>query len=328
LDANGDGKVDIRDAQQIQRYVNDAPSGHAAAPSGSFSFGLAAAGAGASASHVESRASAEVVSGGKARITASLTAGGGAFTFYAGQYLIALPAGVTASNIATQNGWECGISQSGGRTVLAFAKLVGDVSGAPCPAYSAIATFDISPPPSLAAGQSFKIECLGSLLTDGAASAVDAKRVSGGGLAFAISGETVALNTAGGTKVTAKAGDTLGRVEKPAKKGYTFKGWYTKAKGGKKLPPSYVVKAGDKIYAQWAVKKFKVTFAPNKGKLKGKRYKTVAYAAKYGKLPTPTRKGYKFTGWHTKAKGGKKITAKSKVLILKNTRIYAQWKKK
>jgi uncharacterized repeat protein (TIGR02543 family) len=327
LDANGDGKVDIRDAQFIQLRVRGAAAGKAAAPTGPFAFGLSAAGAGGFSANAAAAALSAIPAGGKARVTASLTAGGG-FTFYAGQYRIALPAGATAGNMALQNGWECGVSQSGGRTVLTFAKLAGDVSGAPCPAYSAIATFDISPPPSLAAGQSFKIECLGSLLTDGAASAVDTQRVSGGGLAFAISGETVALNTAGGTKVAAKAGDTLGSVAKPAKKGYTFKGWYTKAKGGKKLPPSYAVKAGDKIYAQWAAKKFKLTFAPNKGKLKGKNYKTVTYNAKYGKLPTPTRKGHKFAGWYTKTKGGKKITAKAKATILKNTKVYAQWRKK
>jgi uncharacterized repeat protein (TIGR02543 family) len=75
-------------------------------------------------------------------------------------------------------------------------------------------------------------------------------------------------------------------------------------------------------------KKFKLTFDPSKGKLKGQKYKTVTYGAKYGKLPTPTRKGYKFTGWYTKAGGGKKITANDKVAIKKNTKIYAHWKKR
>jgi uncharacterized repeat protein (TIGR02543 family) len=346
LDVNGDGKVDIRDAQFIQLHVKGTAPGNAAAPSGSFAFGLSAAGAGAFSAKAAATALSTIPAGGKVRVTASLTAGGG-FTFYAGQYRIALPAGAAAGNIAAQNGWECGVSQSGGSTVLTFAKLEGSVSGAPCPAYSAIATFDISPPPSLAAGQAFSIDCLGSLLTDDVAFEVN--RVSGGGLALTVespqqgatpdsvdngagggqnAAETVALNTAGGTKATAKVGDTLGSVAKPTKKGYNFNGWFTKPKGGKKLSPSYVVKAGDKIYAQWTAKKFKLTFALNKGKLKGKNYKTVAYDAKYGKLPTPTRKGYKFAGWYTKPKGGKKITATSKVQLLKNTKVYAQWQKK
>jgi uncharacterized repeat protein (TIGR02543 family) len=54
----------------------------------------------------------------------------------------------------------------------------------------------------------------------------------------------------------------------------------------------------------------------------------VTYAKKYGKLPTPKRSGYKFKGWYTKKSGGKKVTAKSKVAILKTTTLYARWKKK
>ncbi|MDR1043438.1 MAG: InlB B-repeat-containing protein [Clostridiales Family XIII bacterium] len=140
--------------------------------------------------------------------------------------------------------------------------------------------------------------------------------------------EAVTLDTAGGTKLTAKVGDKLSSVKKPVKKGYTFKGWYTKAKGGAKLADSYVIQKDSKVYAQWTAKKFKVLYRANKGKLKGKAYKTVSYDAKYGKLAKPTRQGYKFAGWYTKAKGGSKITANSKVHILKTTKLYAHWKKK
>jgi uncharacterized repeat protein (TIGR02543 family) len=82
------------------------------------------------------------------------------------------------------------------------------------------------------------------------------------------------------------------------------------------------------VYAHWTAKKFKVLYKANKGKLKnGIKYKTVTYNSKYGKLTTPTRKGYKFTGWYTKATNGTKITAKSTVKITKNTSVYAHWKK-
>ncbi|MDR1291843.1 MAG: InlB B-repeat-containing protein [Clostridiales Family XIII bacterium] len=137
----------------------------------------------------------------------------------------------------------------------------------------------------------------------------------------------VKLNTAGGTSRTAKVGDKLSKVKKPVKKGYTFKGWYTKAKAGSRLAGSYVIKKSSKIYAQWTAKKFKVLYNANKGKLKGKKYKTVTYDSKYGKLAAPTREGYKFSGWYTKAKGGVKITTGSKVHILKATKLYAHWKK-
>lgn len=57
--------------------------------------------------------------------------------------------------------------------------------------------------------------------------------------------------------------------------------------------------------------------------------KTVKNGSKYGKLPKPSKKGYKFLGWYTKKKGGKKITAKSKVKMTKSTQnLYAHWKKK
>ena len=42
-----------------------------------------------------------------------------------------------------------------------------------------------------------------------------------------------------------------------------------------------------------------------------------------GTLPTPTRNGFKFLGWFTKAEGGKEITASTK--IIRNKRYYAHW---
>ena len=63
-------------------------------------------------------------------------------------------------------------------------------------------------------------------------------------------------------------------------------------------------------------------------KLKTKS-KTVKVGSKYGKLPKPSKKGYKFVGWYTKKKGGKKVTAKSKVKMTKASQtLYAHWKKK
>lgn len=52
--------------------------------------------------------------------------------------------------------------------------------------------------------------------------------------------------------------------------------------------------------------------------------KVVKKGAKYGKLPTVQRKGYRFLGWYTKKTGGKQITAKKKAK--KNQTLYAHWK--
>jgi len=77
-----------------------------------------------------------------------------------------------------------------------------------------------------------------------------------------------------------------------------------------------------------------VTFSANKGKLKKKssRTKYVSANGKAGKLPKVTRKGYKFKGWYTQKKGGKKITKSSKVKFNKvnftKVTYYAHWTKK
>lgn len=71
-------------------------------------------------------------------------------------------------------------------------------------------------------------------------------------------------------------------------------------------------------------KKVTFTFNPNGGTMNAAK-KTVKKGGRYGKLETPKRKAYQFLGWYTKAKGGKKITAKTKVK--KNvTKLYAHWK--
>jgi uncharacterized repeat protein (TIGR02543 family) len=54
----------------------------------------------------------------------------------------------------------------------------------------------------------------------------------------------------------------------------------------------------------------------------------VTYAKKFGKLPVPTRTGYKFAGWYTAKDDGTKITGTTAVKITKNTTYYAHWKKK
>jgi uncharacterized repeat protein (TIGR02543 family) len=137
----------------------------------------------------------------------------------------------------------------------------------------------------------------------------------------------VSIKTAGGSTVTAKAGDKISTIPAPTKKGYAFNGWFTAKKGGKQLSPSAVVKADSKIYAQWTAQKYTVKYNANKGKVKVKS-KKVTYASKYGKLTKPTRSNYTFKGWYTKKSGGTKITASSKVKITKTTTLYAHWKRK
>jgi uncharacterized repeat protein (TIGR02543 family) len=146
----------------------------------------------------------------------------------------------------------------------------------------------------------------------------------------------ILLNANGGT-VAVKSyevinGKKFPAVATPVRKGYTPKGWYfdTSYKTAYKAGATVALSTDKTIYAKWSAKKYKVKFNVNKGKAlkKSLRVKTVTFGKKFGKLPSPTRKGYKFKGWYTKKKGGVKITSKKRVGIVKTTTLYARWKKK
>lgn len=115
------------------------------------------------------------------------------------------------------------------------------------------------------------------------------------------------------------------KPKNPTKSGYAFGGWYTDSKCTKAYNFNTKLTGNKTLYAKW-LKKYTVKFNPNSGSVKTKS-KKVAYSAKYGTLPSPTKKGYSFAGWYTKKSGGTKITANSKVKIKKTTTLYAHWKK-
>lgn len=137
-------------------------------------------------------------------------------------------------------------------------------------------------------------------------------------------------------------------LSNPTRDNYDFAGWYTEPDGGTKVTSTtkYTTLGSSTLYARWTIKpapapkptpkpyvapapvQFKVTFNGNKGKIKKKKTQVVMKVQNttVGKLPKPTRKGYKFKGWYTKKKKGKKIKASAKVT--KNITYYAQWKKK
>ena len=55
---------------------------------------------------------------------------------------------------------------------------------------------------------------------------------------------------------------------------------------------------------------------------------TNTVSAPYGTLPTAKRSGYALSGWYTKAEGGEKVTAESKVTAAAKRTLYAHWTKK
>lgn len=120
----------------------------------------------------------------------------------------------------------------------------------------------------------------------------------------------------------------IGTMKTPKKRsGYNFLGWYTKKKGGKQYYKgmTFTKLKNVTLYAHWT-KKNVVKFNPNKGVVK-KYGKSITKGKKYGSLPKPTRKGYKFKGWYTKKKGGSKVTSGTKVKKKENITLYARWKK-
>ena len=69
---------------------------------------------------------------------------------------------------------------------------------------------------------------------------------------------------------------------------------------------------------------YTVSFNPNGGAV-DPGSKTVTWGQPYGELPTPTRTGYDFAGWYTKATGGQEVTSETIVNLTGNQTLYAHW---
>ena len=72
-----------------------------------------------------------------------------------------------------------------------------------------------------------------------------------------------------------------------------------------------------------------IKFNTNNGRSLNKKSKIVTPGNTYGELPKAKRAGYKFKGWYTSKRSGKKITSGKKVSLSKaKTTLYARWGKK
>jgi uncharacterized repeat protein (TIGR02543 family) len=121
----------------------------------------------------------------------------------------------------------------------------------------------------------------------------------------------------------------------PIRTGYYFTGW--KEGGGAPFDENTPVNGNMTVYAQWDPYKCIVTFNKNTTDVDSEEAdpaeKTVTYPdINVGTLPSdPTRAGYDFTGWNTRANGsGNAFNQTTPVGILNNKAItvYAQWKEK
>ena len=122
----------------------------------------------------------------------------------------------------------------------------------------------------------------------------------------------------------------------PTREGYAFTGWNTKADGtGAAFTAETEVKQSLTVYAQWTRKQIEiaVTFDKNGGDTEADPRVTTQKvdegASARFELPSvqPTREGYEFTGWNTKADGtGAAFTAETEVK--QSLTVYAQWTRK
>lgn len=116
----------------------------------------------------------------------------------------------------------------------------------------------------------------------------------------------------------------LSEPEKPTKIGYTFKGWYADSTFDTPWDfDSDTQPASDiNLYAKWSLNQYIITFDSQGGTTIGSVEKD--YDTELGALPEPSRSGYDFIGWFTKAVDGSIIDEHQKVLD-KNAKYYARW---
>ena len=112
----------------------------------------------------------------------------------------------------------------------------------------------------------------------------------------------------------------------PEKTGYEFIGWYTAASGGTKITDTTTLTTASNhtLFAHWKARQYTLTYNANGGSV-SPATKTVTYDSAYGTLATPSRSGYDFDGWYTKADGGSRVKNTTKVTKTENHTVYAHW---
>jgi uncharacterized repeat protein (TIGR02543 family) len=148
----------------------------------------------------------------------------------------------------------------------------------------------------------------------------------------------VTYNTSGGSAVpssstkTGAAAWSSGFVPRtPTRNGYAFAAWYTAARDGTQVVAGYMHgnTSNFTLYARWNPLPLTITYDTGEGDTITPP--SITYTGDYywfpGWYPTPpTRAGYAFAGWYTKATGGSRVLGKVKHGKTKNFTLYARWR--
>ena len=141
------------------------------------------------------------------------------------------------------------------------------------------------------------------------------------------------MGGAGGTSsIVCTYDQKVPNITVPTRTGYTFAyysisqtgggAWYWNSSGVTGETMKQI--SNMQFYAYWTANNYTVTFDANGGTV-DITSKQVTYDSTYGTLPTPTRTGYTFEGWHTAASGGMQIETSTGVTITAGQTLYAQW---
>lgn len=128
---------------------------------------------------------------------------------------------------------------------------------------------------------------------------------------------------------TVICGKTYGTLPTPARRGYTFAGWYTAKSGGSRIGSSSVVRTtrNQTLYARWKLVKYKIQYSLGRGTNSRSNPAGYTVVSRTIVLKNPVRKGYTFKGWYSDPKFKKKVT-KIAVGSTGSRKLYARWVRK
>ena len=129
------------------------------------------------------------------------------------------------------------------------------------------------------------------------------------------------------TPINVDFNSTYGTLPILSKTGYNFTGWFTSLVGGQQISSNTTVSivSPQTIYPRFSAKEFTLSFSLDGGTLTGPQTITIAYDQNYNNLPTPTKDGYQFDGWHTLANNGTEVSSDSIFVLLENQTLFAYW---